>query len=240
MKVDSYTIKARIFPALLSALPFFVLHFYYLSPRLGQFWGAFLALKIGSDATLLIAAVFLLMQLSRYLSKELFENRIFADGYSLPTTDYLLHGDSHYSHDYTKHVHARIKEEFGIIIPSERGELADVGRSRQIIQEAVSHIRAKVGAGRLTLQHNAEYGFIRNLVGGAVIALVVCGINILVFITVATNKPATVISVVLALAYLSILLLSKKLITSFGHSYARILIQEYMALGVGSLHHDKP
>lgn len=230
MKFDSYTLKARILPALLSAIPFFVLHFYYLSPTLGQFWGAFLALKIGSGATLLIAFVFLLVQLSRFFSKHLFENRVFADGYQLPTTDHLLHADSHYSPEYTKQIHARIKLDFGILIPSERQELADVHRSRQVISEAVSHIRQKVGAGNLTAQHNAEYGFIRNLAGGSIIAVLVSILNIVVFWVVSSNRIALAFSIVLAVLYSTILFLSTTLIRAFGYSYAKILIQEYMAL----------
>jgi hypothetical protein len=230
MKFDSYTVKARVLPALLSAIPFFVLHFYYLSPTLGQFWGAFLALKIGSDATLLIAFVFLLVQLSRFFSKHLFENRLFADGYQLPTTDYLLHADSHYSPEYTKQIHARIKLDFGILVPSEKRESADVHRSRQVISEAVSHIRAKVGAGRLTAQHNAEYGFIRNLVGGAIIAALISILNIVVFRTISPNRTALALSIVLAVLYSALLLFSTTLIRAFGYSYAKILMQEYMTL----------
>src|SRR5260370_20415923 len=87
MKIDSYTLTARIFPGILSAIPFFILHFYYLRPVLGQFWGELFAVKITSDATILVAFLFLHIQISRYISKEFFEKRIFKSGFSLPTTD---------------------------------------------------------------------------------------------------------------------------------------------------------
>jgi hypothetical protein len=229
MKINAYTLTARIFPAILSAIPFFVLHFYFLRPTLGQFWGEFLALKVTSGATILIVFLFLLMQVSRYFSKELFEKRIFAGGFYLPTTDYILHSDSHFSSEYTKRMHAKIKADFGIEIPPREEEFADPGRSRQIISEAVSHVRARVDGGKLTGQHNAEYGFIRNFAGGAVVGLAVCFINMAVFFALSRNGDAFWISWVLALLYVTLLAFSDRLITTFGHSYAKILIQEYMS-----------
>ena len=188
MKVDSYTITARLLPGVLSSIPFFVLHFFYLRPVLGSFWGELLAVQITSDATILIAFLFLLIQISRHISKELFEKRLFAGGLRLPTTDYLLHMDSHFSREYTDRIHAKIKADFGIEIPSREQESKNHERSRKLINEAVSHVRAKVGAGTLVGQHNAEYGFVRNLAGGAVVALVVSLVDIAVFSSISNMR----------------------------------------------------
>ena len=64
---------ARVFPAILSSFPFFVLHFFYLSPKLGQFWGDLLDVKIVSNVTVALVLLFFLMQLNRYISKTVFE-----------------------------------------------------------------------------------------------------------------------------------------------------------------------
>jgi len=230
MKIDAYTVTARIFPGILCAIPFFILHFFYLRPVLGQFWGELLAVKITSDATILIAFLFLHIQVSRYISKEFYERRIFKSGFSLPTTDYLLHSDSHFSRDYTNRIHAKIKVEFGIDVLTREEELQVPDRSRQLIAEAVTHVRAKVGEGKLTGQHNAEYGFVRNLVGGSVIGLLVSIIDGIIFSVVLPIPNAFWISFVLALLYLLVLIFANKLITAFGHSYAKVLIQEYMSM----------
>lgn len=229
MKFDSYTITARVFPAILSSVPFFVLHFYYLRPILGQFWTELLAVQIVSDITIVLVFLFLLIQMSRYISKEFFEKRMFVDGLYLPTTNYLLHLDSHFSPEYTAKIHAKVKDNFDINIPSAKDEEAYTQQSRKLISEAVGQIRTKVGDGRLVSQHNAEYGFSRNLAGGAIIAFMVSFLDIAVFGFIFYNLTAFWLSIIIALIYLLLVLFSKKIILAFGNSYAQKLIEEYMA-----------
>ena len=77
-------------------------------------------------------------------------------------------------------------------------------------------------------QHNAEYGFVRNLAGGAVIALVMALIDSVIFSLLLPNAIAIWVSVILAAVYIVIVVFAKKMIVSFGQDYGRILIQEYM------------
>ena len=228
MKFDSYSITGRVFPAILVSLPFFTLHFFYLVPKIGEFWEAFLALQIVADVTVPLVLLYLLMQLSRYVSKKLFEEKIFADGLAFPTTDYLLHLDTHFSSSYTAAIHKKIEKDFNIKIPSSVREVRDSQSSRKAIFEAISHIRGVVGNGNLVGQHNAEYGFVRNLAGGSAIAFVMSIIDAGLFYWIIPNETAFWVSIVLVILYLVYLLFAKKLITSFGHDYAKVLIQEYM------------
>ncbi len=230
MKLNHYNIIARIFPGIISSIPFFVLHFYYLRPVLGQFWGDLLGIQIASDVTISLALLFLLIQLSRYVSKETFEKNIFNGSSGLPTTDYLLHGDSHFSREYTLQIHQKIRTDFNLEIPSHESEAIDEAKSRKSISEAITHVRGRVGPGRLVEQHNAEYGFWRNLAGGAILALAMSLINIVVFSVVVVNQSALWISIILALIYCSLIVFAKRLIVSHGHEYAKVLIQEYMLM----------
>jgi len=229
MKLDSYSIIARAFPAILSLAPFIVLYYFLLRPIMGDFLGTLLAVKIASDVTLPLALFFLMIQLNRIVSKEIFEKRIFKDGLRFPTTNFLLHLNSHFSPEYTKKIHARIKSDFGISIPSTAAEIKDENHSRKCIAEAVSHIRSKVGKGTLLGQHNAEYGFIRNFSGGNVIATIMSVMNLVIFIWIYPDKIAFIISCIAFFLYLILTLFAKKMIESIGRSYAKILIQEYMA-----------
>lgn len=229
MKFDSYSITARIFPAILSSVPFFVLHFYYLRPTLGQFWDDLLTAQIVSDITIALVFLFLLIQVSRYISKEFFEKSMFADGLSLPTTDYLLHLNSHFSPEYTIKIHAKIKSDFDIEIPSAKEEATDTKRSRKLITEVVGQIREKVGDGRLVSQHNAEYGFSRNLAGGSVAALFISLVDVGVFWFIFNNPVALWLSAILSTIYLLAILFSRKIILAFGNHYAQKLIEEYMS-----------
>ncbi len=229
MKFNAYNLTARIYPAIIASIPFYVFQFFYLSPTLGQFWGDLFGIQIASDATIVLALLFLLVQLDRYVSKQLFQNKMFARGLAFPTTDYLLHFDSHFSQPYRTQIHAKIKSDFNIDIPSREEEKRDPAYARKIINEAVGRVRVKVGDGKLVGQHNAEYGFARNLAGGAAIALVMSVADAIFFFAFHT-VIATWFSVALIVIYFLIIVFSKQIINAFAHHYAEKLIDEYMAI----------
>lgn len=230
MKFDKYDIFARVIPAILASLPFFTLHYFLLSPALGAFWGQLLGLKVASDVTFVFALLFLSMQLNRIVSKEVFEKRIYDDGLRFPTTDFLLHLHSFFSVDYTHKIHNQIKSDFDIDIPTRHSEIKDENKSRRLIREAMSHIRAKVGKGNLLGQHNLEYGFIRNFSGGNVVATTISILNMIIFKWIYPNNIALTVSSVSFFIYLILSLFAVKMIGIVGKSYAKVLIQEYMAM----------
>ena len=230
MKFDTYVIIGRVFPAVLSSVPFFILHYFLLGQKLGEFWNQFLEVKIIPDITVALVLLFLLIQFNRFVSKEVFEKIIYVNGKNFPTTDFLLHLNSYFSPEYTKQIHERIRMDFKIEIPSPREETSAEQLSRQKISEAISHIRAKVGKGNLVGQHNSEYGFVRNLAGGSIIAGIVSLINIAVFSTFYFSKLALVLSCATFALYFLYLLFAKRIISNVGKDYAKVFIQEYMSL----------
>ncbi|MDP3988058.1 MAG: hypothetical protein Q8P80_02845 [Candidatus Levybacteria bacterium] len=234
MKIFSqYYVIARIFPATLSSVPFFILHYFFLRDRIGDFLIELSSIKWLSDVTISVALIFLLVQISRLISKEFYEKIIYSDGLGLPTTNYLLHLDSFYSAEFTKKIHQKIFNDFNINIPSAKKEISDEIGSRKKIAEAVNLIRTKVGAGNLVQQHNIEYGFIRNIIGGSVIATIVSILNAVIFYWIYFDKIAFILSGIIAIVYLLLVGFGKKLIHSFGTAYARVLIQEYMSKKLG-------
>ncbi|AKM82924.1 hypothetical protein A2422_03050 [Candidatus Woesebacteria bacterium RIFOXYC1_FULL_31_51] len=230
MKFDRYDIFARALPAVLASVPFFILHYFLFSPALGAFWGELLGLKVASDVTFVFALLFLAMQFNRIVSKEVFEKRMYGDGLKFPTTNFLLHLDSYFSSDYTQKIHNRIESDFSINIPTRYSETKDEDKSRKLIAEAISHIRVKVGKGNLLGQHNLEYGFVRNFSGGNVLASAVSMLDIIIFKWIYPNNTALSVSIVSFFIYFTLSLLAGKMIESVGRSYAKVLIQEYMAL----------
>jgi len=96
--------------------------------------------------------------------------------------------------------------------------------------EAVALIRQRVKDGRLVLQHNIEYGFFRNLAGCSVIAVLVSILDVGIFYWVAPNVVALRMSIVMILLYLFPIIAAKHLMRAHGKRYARVLIQEYLAL----------
>ena len=102
MKFNSYNIIARFFPAILASIPLLLLHFYFLRNILGDFIGQIMSIKIIADISISLVFIYFIAQIARLISKILYEEKIFRNGLFLPTTNYLLHLDSHYTPDYTK------------------------------------------------------------------------------------------------------------------------------------------
>ncbi len=229
MKFNQYTLTARVLPAILVSLPFQVLYYFFISPMFGEFTDSVLQVKWIGDLSVSLALVVLLIQANRVVSKELFEKFLFKSGLELPSVSYLLHSNTYYTTDFTKSLHGKIKKDFGINIPTESEEALDDEKSRRCISEAVALIRIKAGNGKLIHQHNMEYGFIRNLVGGSTIATAMSLVNIFIFTALFPNDQAFIISLLLLWVYLIVVVLGKWLITKFSHSYAVVLIQEYLA-----------
>jgi len=89
-------------------------------------------------------------------------------------------------------------------------------------------IRQKVKDGRLLLNHNIEYGFARNLVGGSIIGFAMSLFDIFYFCD--KSNVLFYISIVLTMLFLSIFLLRKILMHNLGNQYAKRLFQEYLQL----------
>lgn len=229
MNSNRYTILARLFPAALSAVPFFVLGHYYLTPILAGFIENIMAFRWAGDFTITAAAIFLLMQINRWISKIIFEDKMFLIGTKLPTTDYLLHMSSYFSPDYLKKIHEKIAKDFNINLASATAELVDESVARKKISEAVDLIRLRVGSGKLVGQHNIEYGFARNLAGGSVIGLVVSLTSLMVFSFYHFHPVAATLSGIVGVLYGIYLSFARRLIVYLGENYARVLIQEYMS-----------
>ncbi|MEK7074382.1 MAG: HPP family protein [Patescibacteria group bacterium] len=148
----------------------------------------------------------------------------------MPTTNFLLFSDTHYSNEYKQQIREKILKDFGITLLSKEQEEKDEMAARKRIVEAASLIRGKVKDGRLLLQHNIEYGFARNLIGGSVIAFPTALIGVVLFYFFSYKVLPFVVLTVSATIYLVLIIFSKKIMDVFGVAYAKVLIQEYTGL----------
>ena len=228
MKFDRYTIGARLFPAMLASVPFFVLSHYYLTPKVGDFVTLLSTYAWAGDITITVAGIFLLMQASRWISKPFFEDRLFKKGQNFPTTTFLMFSNSYYSTEHTQSIHQKISSDFNITLHSEREETEDETGARQRIKEAISLVRNLVGDNGLVLQHNIEYGFARNLVGAAVIASVISLVNIILFYFIEQNNIALTVSGITFIIYGIYILLGTKIMRYLGENYADVFLNEYL------------
>lgn len=225
-----YDIKARLFPAIINTFSIVILYHFYLNKIISDLLNIVFNFQWAGDVTTSAVFVYLFMHIGRFIGKEVYEKIYFKNELYMPTTDFLLHSNSEYSDAYKSQVYQKILKDFNIKLATKKEENNNEKEARKKIIEAVSQIRVKVKDGYLLLQHNIEYGFWRNLIGGATVAFLISLLNLFIFYYIEFNYTAFVISLFLSIFYLVPLLLSRRIISIMGELYAKRLIQEYMSI----------
>ena len=228
MKFKKYTIIARFFPAIITSLPLVILSGFLIGDDYIALFANLKYIKIIGLASTPVILFYLFAQINRFIAKEYFQKKYFKGELEMPTTMFLLHSDDSLSSEYKNNIRAKIENEFSVTLPSQINEEQNIENSKLRISESVSLVRNKVGAGNLLLQHNIEYGFIRNLIGGSPISLIITIVNIFLFWRIIPSFPAMITNIVLMFFYLMFIILSRFLIERYGVIYAKRLFQEYM------------
>lgn len=220
---DKYSREARMFPAILSLIPLYLLFLSFID--FSSSIDTYLETSLGF--VLCLVLVYFFAEMTRNLGKGL-ENKVFRNGMSFPTTELLLHSNDTYSQDKKKKIYDKIKKEFGIILSTKSEESIDTKEARRKIKEAIGLIRQKLGNGRLLMNYNIRYGFWRNLCAAAPFALGACTIAFLA-LTIIIHSPAyATISIILSLFYLLLWITDKKILKYFGYQYAEQFYLEYL------------
>lgn len=227
MKFDKYTRKARIYPSIIILAPFLLFTLYCDIEGLKEIFDNLLKIKIIGNITISIVLLYLLVQINRFIGKFIFEKFMFKSELEMPTTRFMLFLDSEFSKEYKNQIREKINSDFNMSLPDADAENEDLLNSKKRIVEAIGLVRQKVKNGRLLLQHNIEYGFMRNLIGGSIIGFIMSLIVIVYFFR-HNNLLITYVGVGLALFYLLLLLLHRPIIKHLGNQYARRLFQEYL------------
>lgn len=230
MPVNSYYLKARLFPTVLTAMPALFLYNKFVSSLYHtQLENIYAVLPNITDAVLSSAIVFLLVQINRFLSKEIFQKFYFQDEMRMPTTNLLLKSNTELETSIKQKIEGKIKNKFGITLLTVMEESADEERARKLIVSTVSRVRNVLRENAMLLQHNIEYGFFRNLIGGSFLAFILS----LIIIAIAHFKldmQSQKLGIVLAIIYLIPILLSKLIIKRYGKYYAKILYEQFLTV----------
>lgn len=219
MLFDEYNRKARIYPALLTALPIFLVKHYIID----QYFSFSLTQVILGDISMLAVLVYLFSQINRFISKILFEKKV-----DFPTDKALFPSSSVLSKEYRNNLAQKVKVDFSLTLPDLKDENENEEDTKVRIREIVKSIIDKVRDGHLLLQHNIEYGFFRNLLGGSVVASIVSFVNIFLFSFCFKNKILAITSVILFFAYLFVIVFRKRALKHFSEEYTQVLFREYL------------
>ena len=222
MKIFSqYNIIARIFPTIIGLIPFFVLQYFFLNNILSI--DSVIASAVGNVGL----STILLYAFNQYfvrIPSKIFEDWLFGRQLYFPTTSFLSYADDEYSDDFKDKIRVSVNSDFSIQLPNKEEEKRNEKVARKRIKEVIRLIIGKVRDGYLVLQHNIEYGFVRNLWGASLVG--VLGSLLLANIAMPMT-PLAVIGKVFAIAYGVYLVFGFVVIKYFGRMYARKLIEEY-------------
>ena len=227
LEYNKYQIYARLLPTILSAIPFLIIQYALLDSSLQTLMNEIGGIKIIGNITVTGSIIYLLSQINRYFGKHVFEKIYFNKSLNFPTTYYLLYNDTSLSKEYKRKIHDKIFKDFSINFNDEETEKSDENESRKIIRDAVGLVRRKVGDGKLTIQHNLEYGFFRNLIGGAILASIVSAVLTYWSFEIGENN-LVIIGSILTFIYLIFIILSKPILKTKARLYADMLFQEYV------------
>ena len=230
MKRTEYYLKARLFPTIICAVPLLTLYYFGFSEKVIDFIEFLKVYKWVSDITFSAAIIYLVTQINRFVSKEMFQNLFFKEEKHMPTTNFLMSSNTSLAQDTKRRIRAKILEKFGIELLSNEEENVNESEARAVIIDAVAQIRNVTRDNQLLLQHNMEYGFTRNLIGGCFIALLVSLFNLYFFHTIVINEQAFSINVVVGVLYLIPLILSRYLINRYGKNYAKVLFEQFLSI----------
>tara|TARA_R110000868_G_scaffold155185_1_gene381599 strand:- start:59 stop:751 length:693 start_codon:yes stop_codon:yes gene_type:complete len=230
MAINNYYFKARLFPTVLTSIPAIILYNKFVANLYhDKLENIYAGLPTITDVILSGAIIFLLVQLNRFLSKEIFQRLYFKDEINMPTTNLLLKSNSELETSIKQKIEDKIKSKFDINLLTLPEESADDQRARKLIATTVSQIRNLLRDNTLLLQHNIEYGFFRNLIGGSFIAFLIS------LIIVASSQytgdiPTRNLGMILTCIYFLPILFSKLIINRYGKYYAKILYEQFLTI----------
>lgn len=228
--MNIYYFRARLLPAVLTCIPIFILiHSVILENYESALTPILPILPTLSSMGISLALVFVLIQINRILSKEIFQRFYFKDEIYMPTTNYLMWGNTYYEDSIKSKLREKIHSMYDIELHSRIDEIDDEASSRKRIVVAVSQIRNNLRGNPLLFRHNIEYGFFRNLLGGCVIAIVL-SIFIFCYACWYGNSVLFNMGIILAVIYAIPILLSKKILSVYGNNYAKILFEQFLSI----------
>lgn len=229
--MNTYYLRARLFPSVITIIPFFIATNSIVVKNYDEELSAILeVLPILTSLGISLALIFLLTQINRILSKEIFQRFYFKEETNMPTTNFLLWEDDTFEEQIKKLIYEKIHSKYDITLMLPDEEIQDEGSARKRIVAAVSQIRNGLRSNELLFQHNIEYGFFRNLLGGSVIAFMF-SLAIIAYSHWHSNENLFTIGIFLSIIYLLPILLSKKILSIFGKNYAKILYEQFLSQG---------
>ena len=231
--VNPYTIFARYLPALLSALPFFVIWYYLLdSFQLEGLVSFILNIKLPEVGAITFSLVILhfyslvIREISKYFQRQYFTGDR-AKGF--PTTYLMMYSDSTFSDSYKDKYRELVLKRFNFELLNKEAENADIIEARKRLNEATGLVNTEMENVYLVLKHNIWFGSLRNLIGGTIISMLLCIVGIVLgWFFIENSKVMIFILAILFVLYLVMFLFRRPILVHNGEAYAQKLFAEFI------------
>ena len=229
---DEYSRKARLFPAILAAVPYalilsYFIQSYFLVSQNG--WVKVLCVGLGAVAFSTVAALWFGVSTVYWLGKAI-EVSTFKNGVEFPTTEFLLWRDKTLSKQFKEKLKEKIFNDFGVRLFTAGEEDADCDEAKRTIRDAVDLIRPRVGDGKFVLQYNIRYGFIRNFIAGSFFAAPASLVLAVVGLVRSDACGIAILGFTIFCLYGAAVVFRRALLIFFACRYAHVLLSEYMSL----------
>lgn len=168
---SGYVTKARIFPTVIMAPPMLCAINVAVGARTPFWLSSPSDLALFGKATVAAAVVYLLSQVNRFIGAEVVERIVTRRGGEFLTTCLLFPGGEGLSVTLRNAVSEKAEQLFGTALPTQTSPDAEP-EIRRTIADLVARMRGQTRNHKLLIQHNTEYGFWRNLIGAAPVALI--------------------------------------------------------------------
>lgn len=227
---NKYFYNARLLPAVITSIPMLIFCNKIFAVQYNEaLKNVFDILPTIAHLGLSAAVITICIQLNRFVSKEIFQRLYFREELKMPTTNYLMINSPEYPDAIKNKIRAKIKDNFTISLLDESEERQNEINARKSIATAVSQIRIALKGNAMLLQHNIEYGFWRNLIGGAFWASIL-SIVIIIYGHSEHQYELRTVGIICLSVYLIPIVLSKLIITKYGKYYAKILFEQFLSL----------
>ena len=183
MKIDQYSLKARVYPALIVVLPIFFLAIFYITDFAVYYHYITAIISIGLLS-------YLLSHLGRDAGKKK-ENKLYELWGGKPTTQILRCSnpilDKRTKERYCQILQKKIK---GLNIPTLKEEAQNAANADEIYNSCATYLISKTrdtNKYNLLFKENISYGFRRNLWGMKPLGLYILLVCFLIHLTIATD-----------------------------------------------------
>ena len=142
----------------------------------------------------------------------------------------LLLSDSELPFSIKENIRKQIEIKFGIKLKDAYSENQNPEVAKKLIAIAVSQMRNVLRGNKMLLNHNIEYGFVRNFIGRSFISFLFSLICTIICFNLSNESKYTILFACFTFFYLVPIVFSNFLVKKHGKYYAKVLFEQFLTL----------